>query len=59
VTPGHPPARPSRGEAIAAGTGGALEAIVCQHLSVARVAEALSVSWHTANNAVPTRDAGC
>jgi transposase len=30
----------------------ALEAIVCQHLSVARVAEALAVSWDTANNAV-------
>jgi transposase len=26
---------------------------VCQHLSVARVAEALAVSWKTANNAVP------
>ncbi|HMS49808.1 ISL3 family transposase [Candidatus Neomicrothrix sp.] len=32
----------------------ALEAIVCQHLSVARVAEALAVSWNTANNAVLT-----
>jgi transposase len=30
----------------------ALEAIVCQHLSVARVAEALAVSWNTANDAV-------
>jgi transposase len=30
----------------------ALEAIVCQHLSVARVAEALAVSWDTANDAV-------
>jgi transposase len=30
----------------------ALEAIVCQHLSIARVAEALAVSWHTANDAV-------
>ncbi|PQM49847.1 ISL3 family transposase [Mycolicibacter virginiensis] len=30
----------------------ALKAIVCQHLSVARVAEALAVSWNTANNAV-------
>jgi hypothetical protein len=29
-----------------------LEAIVCQHLSIARVAEALAVSWDTANNAV-------
>lgn len=30
----------------------ALEALVCQHLSVARVAEALAVSWNTANTAV-------
>lgn len=30
----------------------ALQALVCQHLSVARVAEALAVSWNTANNAV-------
>ena len=30
----------------------ALEAIVCQHLTVARVAESLGVSWHTANSAV-------
>jgi transposase len=29
-----------------------LEAIVCQHLTVARVAEALAVSWDTANSAV-------
>jgi transposase len=30
----------------------ALTAIVCQHLTVARVAEALAVSWNTANTAV-------
>lgn len=30
----------------------ALEAIVCQHLTVARVAEALAVAWDTANDAV-------
>src|SRR5699024_3357829 len=30
----------------------ALEGIVCQHLSVARVAEALAVSWNTTNAAV-------
>jgi transposase len=35
-----------------AGLRWALEAIVCQHLSVARVAEALGVSWNTANTAV-------
>jgi transposase len=30
----------------------ALSAIVCQHLTVARVAEALGVAWNTANDAV-------
>ena len=30
----------------------ALSAIVCQHLTVARVAEALGVAWNTANGAV-------
>ena len=30
----------------------ALEGIVCQHLTVARVAERLAVSWNTANDAV-------
>lgn len=30
----------------------ALEGIVVQHLSVARVAEALAVAWNTANDAV-------
>ncbi len=33
--------------------GWALEALVVAHLTVARVAEALAVSWNTANNAVP------
>ena len=32
----------------------ALEGIVCQHLTVARVAEALGVAWNTANDAVLT-----
>ncbi len=32
----------------------ALTAIVCRHLTVARVAEALGVSWNTANDAVLT-----
>ena len=31
----------------------ALEAIVCQHLSIARVAQGLGVVWNTANDAVP------
>ncbi|WP_196868267.1 ISL3 family transposase [Arthrobacter sp. CAN_A212] len=30
----------------------ALEGIVCQHLTVARIAEGLGVSWNTANDAV-------
>jgi len=30
----------------------ALQAIVCQHLAMARVAEALAVTWNTANDAV-------
>ena len=30
----------------------ALEALVCQHLTVARIAEALAVSWDTTNDAV-------
>jgi transposase-like protein len=30
----------------------ALNALVVQHLTVARIAEALAVSWHTANDAV-------
>ena len=30
----------------------ALEGIVCQHLTIARIAEGLGVSWNTANDAV-------
>ncbi len=30
----------------------ALIALVCQHLTVARIAEGLGVSWNTANDAV-------
>ncbi|VBA35974.1 hypothetical protein LAUMK21_05749 [Mycobacterium pseudokansasii] len=30
----------------------ALEAVVCQHLTVSRIAEGLGVSWNTANDAV-------
>jgi transposase len=35
-----------------AGVRWALVGLVCQHLTVARVAESLGVSWHTANDAV-------
>ena len=48
-----PAGRPSRGRSCrGAGCGGRWKAIVCQHLTVARVAEALGVSWNTANDAV-------
>ena len=43
----HPRAKLSR-----RGLRWALEAIVCQHLTVARVAEGLGVAWNTANDAV-------
>jgi transposase len=43
----EPRAKISRG-----GLRWALEGIVCQHLTVARVAGGLGVSWHTANTAV-------
>ena len=42
--PGHQPGRRA--------ARWALEGIVCQHLTVARVAEDLGVSWNTANDAV-------
>ena len=43
----EPRAKLSRG-----GLRWALAGIVCQHLTVARVAEGLGVAWHTANDAV-------
>ncbi len=43
----EPKAKISRG-----GLQWALKGIVCQHLSMARVAEGLAVSWNTANHAV-------
>jgi hypothetical protein len=48
------PARlPSRGAKLSRrGLRWALEAIVVQHLTVARVAEGLGVAWGTANDAV-------
>ena len=41
-----------RGKLSRRGLRWALEAIVCQHLTVARVAKGLGVSWNTANDAV-------
>ena len=32
---------------------------MCQHLTVARVAEALAITWNTANNAALDEAAGC
>src|SRR5690606_16880277 len=43
-----------RGKLTRAAVRWALEAVVCQHLPVARVAESLDVSWHAANDAVLT-----
>jgi transposase len=42
----------SRAKLSRRGLGWALQAIVCQHLTVARVAEGLGVAWNTANDAV-------
>ncbi len=42
-----------RAELTRGGLSWALSAIVCQYLTVARVAEALGVAWNTANDAVP------
>ena len=39
--------------------GWALEALVVAHLSMARIAEALGVSWNSANPPCSTRDNGC
>ena len=52
--PGHQPRRPNRGPSSRAGRcGWALSGIVCQHLSVARIAEGARGSpGDTANNAV-------
>jgi transposase len=47
TTAAEPRAKISRG-----GLAWALVAIVCQHLTIARVAEALGVSWNCANDAV-------
>ncbi|MGI8948590.1 MAG: transposase, partial [Ornithinimicrobium sp.] len=42
----------SRAKISRSGLAWALVGIVCQHLTVARVAEGLAVSWNTANDAV-------
>ena len=45
-------AAPPRAKISRAGLKWALEALVCQHLTVARVADGLAVAWDTANDAV-------
>jgi transposase len=52
VAAGHQPGGRAAGSSVAACVALGLEAIVCQHLTIARVAEALAVSWNTANDAV-------
>jgi hypothetical protein len=37
----------------------ALEGLVVQHLTIARIAEALAVSWNTANDAVLAEASAC
>ena len=46
------PAAEPRAKLTRSGLRWALTAIVCQHLTVARVAEGLGVAWNTANDAV-------
>jgi len=52
VAPGHQPRGRARAKLSRRGLRWALEAVVCQHLTVASVAEGLGVSWNTANDAV-------
>ena len=54
VTAGRTPAGPAqpRVKLSRRGLRWALERIVAQHLTVARIAEGLGVSWNTANDAV-------
>ena len=60
VAPRHQPRPRSRGRSCpAAGCGGRWKALVVQHLTVARVADALGVAWNTANDAVLAEGRGC
>lgn len=52
VAPSHHPAAEPRAKLSRRGLRWALEALVVQHLTVARVAEGLGVAWNTANDAV-------
>jgi transposase len=52
VAAGHQPGGEPRAKLSRRGLRWALEGLVVQHLTIARVAEALAVSWNTANHAV-------
>ena len=52
VAPRPEPGRQPRAELTRGGLRWALQAIVPQHLTVARVADGLAVAWNTANDAV-------
>ena len=52
LAPGPQPGGGTAGQAHPRSAALALEAVVCQHLTVARVAEALGVAWNTANAAI-------
>jgi hypothetical protein len=58
VAAGHHQGGAAAGEALPSRAGWALEAMVCQHLTVARVAEGLGVAWDTANDAVLAEGTG-
>ena len=52
VAAGHQPGGRAAGQAVAPRAAVGAGGVWCQHLTVARIAEALAVSWNTANDAV-------
>jgi len=52
VAAGHLEGGAAAGRLSRGGLRWALEGLVCRHLTVARIAEALGVAWNTANDAV-------
>lgn len=52
VAPGHHCSGRAAGEVVPGGGAPGLVGLVVQHLTIARVAEALAVAWDTANDAV-------
>jgi hypothetical protein len=59
VAPGHDSGGRAAGKLSRRWLRWALEGIVVQHLTVARVAEGLGVAWNTANDAVLAEASGC